>query len=99
MIVRIVRMEFKKEEVANFLALFEERREKIRHYPGCSYLELLQGVAANESVIFTYSHWESEAALDHYRYSDFFGETWDIVKTMLSAKTTAISTQRLYKMD
>ena len=40
--IRIVRLHFKNENIEEFKNLFEERKEKIRNFPGCSYLELWQ---------------------------------------------------------
>jgi len=98
MIVRIVKMEFKATEVDNFKQLFEERKAKIRAFPGCNYLELLQGLDAKTTVFMTYSYWESEADLDNYRYSDYFAETWKLTKSMFSKKAEAISTQKLHSL-
>lgn len=98
MIVRIVKMELKPDEVNNFKVLFEERKEKIRCFPGCHYLELLEGVNGNKTVFMTYSHWESEEALNSYRYSDLFAETWRLTKAMFSKKAEAISTVRLHSL-
>ena len=54
MIKRIVKMTFKVDEVETFKVLFNERKEQIRHFEGCQYLELLQG--KNEpNIFFTYS--------------------------------------------
>jgi len=92
-------MQFKPEEVENFKQLFEERKEKIRAFPGCLYLELLQGTAANDKVFFTYSYWESEEDLDNYRYSDLFAETWKLTKQMFSKKAEAISTHKLHSLS
>jgi hypothetical protein len=38
MIKRIVKMEFKPEEVQNFKTLFDKNKSKIRNFEGCSYL-------------------------------------------------------------
>src|SRR4051812_4509124 len=83
MIVRIVQMTFIKEQVPAFLNMFEERKERIRHFEGCRHLELWQD-AHNECVFFTYSIWESEQFLNHYRFSDFFKDTWAKTKAMFA---------------
>ncbi|MBT8190051.1 MAG: antibiotic biosynthesis monooxygenase, partial [Bacteroidia bacterium] len=57
MIVRIVRMEFQKDKIEEFKKLFRERKEKIRSFPGCKYLELLQGLNSMDNVFITYSYW------------------------------------------
>jgi heme-degrading monooxygenase HmoA len=98
MIVRIVKMEFKKEHVSDFKNLFDNKKEKIRAFPGCQYLELLQGTDAKETIFMTYSHWKSPEDLENYRYSDLFKETWAETKAMFSKKAEAISTHRLHKL-
>jgi len=97
MIVRIVTMEFRPENIEKFKNIFETKKEKIREFPGCQYLELLQ--SAKEPHIFkTYSHWDSETALDAYRHSDLFAGTWKETKALFSAKAKAISLSRLHSL-
>ena len=98
MIVRIVEMSFKQEHVEDFKLLFDERKEKIRSFPGCLYLELLQGTLAETTTFTTYSHWESEQALENYRYSELFADTWKKTKSMFSDKARAKSYERLHKL-
>ncbi len=90
MIVRIVQMSFREEEVDNFLALFNERKQRIRHFDGCNQLELLQD-ANHSNIYFTYSIWESEKHLDHYRFSEFFKDTWTKTKALFNDKPQAWS--------
>lgn len=90
MILRIVQMTFKPENRVAFMQMFEERKDRIRRFEGCLHLELWQG-ANDENVFFTYSHWESEAHLDHYRFSEFFKETWGMTKAMFAEKAQAWS--------
>jgi heme-degrading monooxygenase HmoA len=75
MIIRIVKMEFVEELVPDFLKIFAGSRTKIRSFPGCTHLQLLQG-EADPCVFFTYSHWENEDNLDAYRNSDLFRSVW-----------------------
>jgi heme-degrading monooxygenase HmoA len=91
-------MEFKKECIASFKSLFEDKKEMIRSFPGCCYLELLQGTEAKENVFVTYSHWESESDLNAYRYSDLFKVTWVETKAMFSRKAEAISFHKLHSL-
>lgn len=93
MIVRIVKMQFRQECIAAFTTLFEERKQQIRSFPGCSHVELWQS-AGEEDIFFTYSHWESEKHLDKYRYSEFFKDTWGKTKAMFSASPQAWSVIR-----
>lgn len=90
MIVRIVKMTFREDEVESFKAIFDQKKEFIRSFEGCSHLKLLQGIN-QANVFFTYSHWDSEEALDAYRYSELFRETWAATKMLFSEKPQAWS--------
>ena len=90
MIIRIVQMSFREDGVADFQALFAERKSRIRHFEGCLHLELWQD-AQRPEIFFTYSHWLSEAHLNHYRYSAFFKETWGLTKALFAAPPQAWS--------
>lgn len=97
MIVRIVTMEFHPQNIESFKNLFELKKEKIRQFPGCQYLELLQG-KNNENIFKTYSHWDSEEALDNYRHSELFAGTWKETKALFAERATAISLNRLHSL-
>ena len=90
MLVRVVKMTFKENEVENFKLLFESRKERIRNFPGCYYLELWQD-RLHPTTFFTYSHWIDAAALDNYRHSEFFNETWSKTKQLFAGKPEAWS--------
>ena len=66
MIVRIVKMQFREDEVQNFKKVFDASKEKIRAFPGILHLELLQD-RKDQCTLFTYSQWESEEDLEKYR--------------------------------
>lgn len=97
MIVRVVRMHFRTDAVDDFLSMFDSRKERIRHFSGCNHLELWQD-ANNQDVYYTYSYWDDEAALNHYRFSDFFKETWSITKSLFQDKPQAWSTIPIIKV-
>ena len=90
MLLRIVRMEFKKEKVKSFLDYFHQVKEHIRNFPGCHDVQLYQD-AEKENVFYTYSLWESQEALENYRNSTLFKNTWRQVKPWFSAKAMAFS--------
>lgn len=90
MIVRIVQMNFEEQKVDSFLALFNERKSLIRHFEGCKHLELWQD-AHKPAIFFTYSIWESEQHLDHYRFSELFKDTWARTKVLFAEKPQAWS--------
>lgn len=97
MLVRVVKMTFKAETVEAFKKFFEERKEKIRGFEGCTHLELWQD-KTHPHIFFTYSHWNNEAALSHYRHSAFFKETWQQTRQMFAAKAEAWSADQVVVM-
>ena len=96
-LIRVVRMTFRPEVVPAFLENFEAHKILIRNFPGCRHLELWQD--ENEKNIFvTYSHWESEAALNQYRDSQLFKSVWSFTKTLFSEKPQAWSTKKIQEV-
>jgi quinol monooxygenase YgiN len=89
-LIRIVRMEFRREQVATFLRLFDGVKQRIRAFAGCRDLYLLRD-EAQEHVYFTYSIWESAQALGHYRSSALFRDTWKQTRVLFSAPAQAHS--------
>ena len=90
MIIRIVQMEFEEELVPDFLNIFAASRERIRSFPGCTHLQLLQG-EADPCVFFTYSHWRGEEDLISYRNSDLFRGVWRNTRKLFRAAPKAWS--------
>ncbi len=97
MLIRIVRMTFQPEKVADFLTVFEESKEKIRARPGCHRLELLQDLDL-PNVFMTYSYWDDAAALNKYRDSELFNTTWAKTKVLFADKPVAYSVERLQEL-
>ncbi len=97
MLIRIVRMTFQPEKVADFLTVFEESKEKIRARPGCHRLELLRDLDL-PNVFMTYSYWDDAAALNHYRDSELFKSTWAKTKVLFADKPVAYSVERLQEL-
>ncbi len=89
MIRRLVKMTFQPDQVETFLEIFEESKHKIRSMPGCLHLELWR----NDNIFFTYSIWEDERALNHYRFSDVFKTVWAKTKMLFAEKAQAWSLQ------
>lgn len=90
----MVKMSFREDAVETFIAFFEERKDKIRNVEGCTHLELWQD-NNDLTIFFTYSHWLDETALNHYRNSAFFRDTWQQTKLMFSAKAEAWSVNQM----
>ena len=91
-LIRIVKMTFHQEKVNDFRKIFDERKEKIASFPGCTKLELLN----DRNIFFTYSIWDNEESLEKYRTSELFQATWALVKPLFSAKTEAWSVRKEY---
>lgn len=90
MIVRFVKLCFRPDEVETFLALFDRTRDRIRHFEGCTHLELLHDTA-DPRVFFTYSIWQNAEALDRYRESELFQSTWRQTKILFDQAPQAWS--------
>jgi quinol monooxygenase YgiN len=95
MITRIVKLEFEKNRIDDFLAFFETIKHRVNEFPGCYGMKLYQDVE-HPWIVMTYSHWESQEALDTYRNSTTFGEVWPTIKPWFDAKPEAWSVQAYF---
>lgn len=94
MLVRTVRMTFKAGSGEDFLQIFEEYKLAIRNSSGCHHLELWQD-ELDKNIFLTYSHWESEEALNQYLDSELFKKVWGFIKVLFSSKPMAFSSKKL----
>ena len=92
MIIRIVKMEFKPENVDQFISIFTAYKELIRNADGCTHLILLNDINTS-TLFFTYSHWQSENDLNNYRKSVLFKTVWSKTKILFSDKPEAWSVE------
>ncbi|HKK77461.1 MAG TPA: antibiotic biosynthesis monooxygenase family protein [Saprospiraceae bacterium] len=90
MIRRIVKMTFEPAACAQFQEVFEQSKAKIRAFPGCRFLELWR-CKSPDNIFMTYSHWDSEEALEAYRHSTLFKTTWAKTKPLFSDRPEAWS--------
>lgn len=90
-------MTFKEEHVSDFKLLFEQRKERIRHFPGCTYLELWQD-QTDKKIFYTYSIWQNPSNLEEYRMSELFQDTWSTVKAWFNEKPNAFSAENLISL-
>lgn len=97
MLIRIVRMTFRPEEVKRFLDNFDANKEKIRNFPGCRHLELWQD-ENQKNIFMTFSHWDSEEALNQYRDSELFKSLWSYTKTLFADKPSAFSSKKIEEL-
>ncbi len=90
MITRIVRMNFTKAGVEEFLEIFNENKVAIRNFPGCTQLRLMKD--EHDPLCYTtVSEWTAASDLENYRRSELFKKVWSSVKPLFSAKTQAFS--------
>lgn len=90
MLTRIVRLCFKAEHTRAFEQIFDESKDKIRARPGCLHLESGKD-ARDPRVYYTISHWQDEQALEDYRASKLFEDTWARTKVLFEEKPMAFS--------
>jgi heme-degrading monooxygenase HmoA len=89
MIKRIVKMTFREEAVQTFVTdVFEQSKVHIRSFEGCRHMELLQH-KSRTNILFTLSIWENEDALNAYRASALFADTWAKTKALFAEKAEA----------
>lgn len=91
MLQRIVKLTFRQESAETFLReVFDPSKEAIRAFPGCHSMYLLRD-KAQPFIMFTYSVWESEEALERYRQSTLFQNTWEKTKVLFGGRPEAWS--------
>ena len=88
MITRIVKLEFEKDRINDFLSFFDTIKHVVNEFPGCIGMKLYQDVIT-PTVVMTYSHWKDESDLENYRNSAQFGEIWSTIKPWFDAKPEA----------
>ena len=98
MIVRIVKMSFGGSYIEEFLSIFNQNKELIRHFKGCEFLELYRDKQHN-NVFFTYSYWETEEDLENYRQSILFKNVWSKTKPLFNAKPEAWSVDKVISLE
>ena len=97
MLVRIVKMTFDKNKIADFQESFNSIKENIISFGGCELLELYQD-QNDPCIFFTYSYWTSEKDLNKYRSSAFFKKVWARTKMMFSEKPLAWSVNKVVSL-
>ncbi len=91
-------MGFQEAHIEAFLSNFNENKARIRNFKGCKLLELYRD-KNHPNIFFTYSYWESEADLEHYRQSDLFKTVWNKTKVLFSMKPEAWSVDKIATLE
>ena len=94
MFIRIVKLSFQEDKVTEFLDYFETIKNRVRHFPGCEFLELYRD-KDQSNVFFTYTYWNDVEDLESYRKSETFGEVWPFVKTLFKDRPEAWSVDKM----
>lgn len=95
MITRVVKLHFQADKIAQFLSFFDTIKYDVASYPRCGGMKLLQDIH-NPCIVFTYSKWEDEDALNHYRDSELFGQVWPTIKPWFAQKAEAWSVNEYF---
>jgi len=90
MITRIVKLKIKVEALESFKNIFYDTKPLIDNFPGCGSTNL-HVQAEDLTTVFTVSYWDDLNALEAYRQSELFRNTWSKVKPLFSAKAEAWS--------
>lgn len=90
MLTRIVKLTFQADKVDNFLHFFDTINTRVSTFENCYGMRLMQDIHHPE-IIFTYSNWKDETALNVYRDSELFGQVWSTIKPWFGARAEAWS--------
>lgn len=90
-------MSFEPSKVEDFLSYFETKKQLIRNFEGCEFLELYQD-KTNTNIFFTYSYWRAASDLESYRNSALFKEVWEVTKQSFNDKPEAWSVDKLVSL-
>lgn len=94
MLIRIVKLTFKPENIPSFEQIFNASKNGIVAFDGCNMVELYQDID-DPCIFFTYSFWDTASDLENYRNSDFFKTVWGKTKKLFADKPEAWSVHRL----
>jgi hypothetical protein len=96
MLVRIVKLTFQEDKIEPFLAFFDTFCTKISSFENCYGMRLLQD-KDKPFIVFTYSNWKDENALNTYRDSELFQHVWKTIKPWFAEKAEAWSVDTYFE--
>jgi len=97
MIIRVVKLNLRREGLDVFMSLFLPRSEHVRNFPGCQYLQLWKDVEKPD-IYFSYSWWESPAHLEAYRKSEVYKEVWALLKSQFGDRPEAWTVEKILEL-
>lgn len=96
MLTRLVKLTINNEKASEFREIFEASKDRIRDFEGCLHLKLFAD-QNYPNIFFTYSIWEDNEALEKYRKSDLFKDTWKQTKVLFACRPEAWSLDSIYE--
>jgi heme-degrading monooxygenase HmoA len=87
-------MSFQEDKIDLFLANFDSKKEQIRNFEGCSFLELYRD-KEDTNLFFTYSYWNTPEDLENYRQSSLFKGIWAKTKILFNDRPQAWSVDKV----
>jgi quinol monooxygenase YgiN len=96
MLTRIVKLTFQEDKVTEFLSFFDTINTRVSTFENCYGMRLMQDIH-HPTIIFTYSNWKDENALNNYRDSDLFGVVWSTIKPWFGGKPEAWSVEAYFE--
>lgn len=79
---------------AAFAKIYANRNPFTKKVKGCLEVKVMKD-ADHDDVIYTVSLWEAKEDLEAYRNSNYFAETWPMVKKQLAKRAEAFSLEEL----
>lgn len=94
MITRVVKLTLKEGLKQEFLDIYRARNPKKNNMEGCISVRMFEPTIDSHEV-FTISEWENEDYLNLYRETDYFKESWSMLKPLFTERAEAWSLQEI----
>ena len=94
MVIRIVSLKCKPEDVDAFRLVLRNSFPRVRQFPGCLALQIVNDIA-DPTSFFTLSTWRDVDALEAYRTSPLFEQVWPRIKAFLREAAWASTCQEI----
>jgi quinol monooxygenase YgiN len=96
MLTRIVKLTFQEDKIDDFLRFFDTINTRVSTFENCYGMRLLQDLN-HPNIVFTYSNWKNEDALNNYRDSELFQGVWSTIKPWFGARAEAWSVSTYFE--
>ena len=94
MVIRLVSLKCKPEDVGAFRLFLHDSAPRVRDFSGCFSLQIVNDVADSTSF-FTISTWRDVDALEAYRTSPLFNQVWPRIKAFLREPARASTCEEI----